>query len=114
MKIYSVTRAGEPDSEFLFQADSPVRAADLYMHAVVEEINSVDSSIFTGGGDAERLLVRLMPVPGACRIGMSEGRVDWDEVAITEVSLSDCPSWQDALARGFDPYSGAWDEALEP
>lgn len=114
MNIYAVMRCGEPDSEYLFQAETPVRAADLYMRAVVEEINSVEPSIFVGGGDAERLFARRMPRPGEVRVGISEGRVDWDEVVITEVNIADCPSWREALARGYDPATGDWLEGPSP
>lgn len=114
MKIYSVVRRGEPDSEYLFQAACPERAADLYMKAVLDEAISVDPEIFVGEDRAQILFVRTMLSPGEGRIGMAEGAIGWDEPVMTQINLSDCPSWQDALARGYDPETGAWDEGPNP
>lgn len=115
MKIYLVSGPTGSESEYAFQATSPERAADLYIAAMLAEEISLDpSTLVDSEGRPQQLEIRCLPAIGEARIGFEEGNISWEEITSFFILPSECPSWQDAAARGYDFLNGEWSEDPAP
>lgn len=92
-------------SLWLIDATSFEEAAGLYVSGVIDEQISV---ILSEMVEAGRLRVIQEPPVAA-----APGLVRWQDVPDQVIRLEDIPAWTDALARGFDPETGGWNE-VEP
>lgn len=90
------------NTTFLVRAQDAIQAVDLYLDQAIQGIILVDLSELS---DNYELRVRPMP-SGDGPAGVLDWSMSPTEMIRPEVSAA----WRDALERGFDPETGAWDE----
>lgn len=95
-------RKASYDTQYLFRTETADQAVEIYLQKVIDGNFTAEPEDLAEDGE---LRVIRYPNDGPA------GFVDWSDADISLVQAEDYAVWTNAIAGGFDPFTGAWDDA---